>query len=81
MGSSSSFVRWRLTNGHLTFCLIQNSTDMKRYIVYAWKHDYTRTAALSRDNETLEEFRKRMHDIFPHTEGWHCQFSEFKEIW
>jgi hypothetical protein len=54
---------------------------MKRYIVYAWKHDYTRTAALSRDNETLEEFRNRCHNIFPHTEGWHCQFSEFKEIW
>lgn len=52
-----------------------------KYIVYAWKYDYTRTAALSREGETLEEFKKRVSDIFPHTEGWHCQLSEFKEIW
>lgn len=35
---------------------------------------------LSRDNESLKEFRERVISVFPYTEGYH-QFSEFKEIW
>ena len=36
---------------------------------------------LSRDNESLKEFRERVISVFPYTEGYHHQFSEFKEIW
>jgi hypothetical protein len=36
---------------------------------------------LSRDNESLKEFRERVIFVYPYTEGYHHQFSEFKEIW
>lgn len=51
-----------------------------KYIAYIWKYG-DKTAMLSRDNESLEEFKKRVTSVYPYTYDWHYQFSEFKEIY
>ena len=51
-----------------------------QYIAYIWSYLNGKTAVLSRENETLEDFRKRVYSCYPPIEDWHCQFSEFKEI-
>ena len=53
---------------------------MITYIVYLWKYNSKSTAMLSRNGESLKEFKKRAMDIYPYTEGWHHRYSEFKEI-
>lgn len=52
-----------------------------QYICYIWKYNNNKSAILSRDNESFEDFKKRVQSIYPHTEGWHWRYSEFKEIW
>ena len=64
MGSSSSFVRWRLTNGHLTFCLIQNSTDMKRYIVLVDVPNYKKVWEIFASLEGALRYREEMFELY-----------------
>jgi hypothetical protein len=54
---------------------------MKQYICRIWSYGGNAECMLSRDNESLKEFRERVISVFPYTEGYHHQFSEFKEIW
>ena len=54
---------------------------MITYIVYLWKYNSESTAMLSRNGESLKEFKKRAMDIYPYMEGWHHRYSEFKEIY
>jgi hypothetical protein len=54
---------------------------MKQYICRIWSYGRNAECMLSRDNESLKEFRERVISVFPYTEGYHHQFSEFKEIW
>lgn len=51
-----------------------------RYIAYIWKYNSSPSAMLSRDNESLKDFKSRCEFIYP-TNNYHHQFSEFKEIW
>lgn len=51
------------------------------YICYIWKYNGYRTAVLSHDNESLEDFKKRVREIYPYSEGYYHRFSEFKEIY
>lgn len=53
----------------------------KKYICYAWKYNADRSAIFSRDGEDFEKFKDRAYYIYPIFEGWHCQFSEWKEIY
>ena len=55
--------------------------NMITYIVYLWKYNSKSTAMLSRNGESLKEFKKRAMDSYPYTEGWHHRYSEFKEIY
>lgn len=50
------------------------------FIAYIWKPG-TRTAMLSKDNETFDEFKARVYSCYPYQMGWVAQFSEFKEIY
>lgn len=54
---------------------------MKQYICRAWRVS-DESCALSRvqENETLENFQKRMDCIFPFSEGWHLEYSEWNRI-
>ena len=52
-----------------------------RYIAYIWAHNTSANALMSRDNETLKDFKSRCMFIYPVDGGWHHQFSEFNEIW
>ena len=52
---------------------------MITYIVYLWKYNSKSTAMLSRNGESLKEFKKRAMDIYPYTEDH--RYSEFKEIY
>ena len=51
---------------------------MKSYIAFIWKHGEENTAHVSRNEETLSDFQKRIFNVFPSFENWHVQFSEFK---
>jgi hypothetical protein len=51
------------------------------YIAYIWSYTKGKTAMLSKEGETLADFRKRVYNCYSPTEDWHCQFSEFKEIY
>lgn len=51
-----------------------------RYIAYIWKCNTSSHGILSRDNESLKDFKSRCEHIYPIDNGWHHQFSEFKEI-
>ena len=46
---------------------------------YIWKPG-TKTAMLSKDNETFDEFKARVYSCYPYQMGYMAQFSEFKEI-
>lgn len=52
-----------------------------QYICYIWKYNHNNTAILSRDNESLENFKKRVKEIYSYSEDYHHRFSEFKEIY
>ena len=52
-----------------------------RYIAYIWKYNSFPSAMLSRDNESLKDFKSRCMHTYSVDGGWHHQFSEFKEIW
>ena len=52
-----------------------------RYIAYIWKYNTSSHGMLSRDNESLKDFKSRCESIYPTDNDWHHQFSEFKEIW
>ena len=52
-----------------------------QYIAYIWSYGFGKTAILSLKGETLEDFRKRVYNCYPPIQDFHCQFSEFKEIY
>ena len=52
-----------------------------RYIAYIWKYSTSSHGMLSRENESLKDFKSRCEFIYPTNNGYHHQFSEFKEIW
>lgn len=52
-----------------------------RYIAYIWKYNTSSHGMLSRDNETLKDFKNRCEFVYPVNNGYHHQFSEFNEIW
>ena len=54
---------------------------MKQYICRAWRVS-EETCLLSRvqEGENLEDFKKRMSDVFPFSEGWHTAYSEWNRI-
>lgn len=52
-----------------------------RYIAYIWKHNSSPNSMLSRDNETLKDFKSKCMFIYPIDNGYHHQFSEFNKIW
>lgn len=52
-----------------------------RYIDYIWKYNTSSHGILSRENESLKDFKSRCEFIYPTDNGYHHQFSEFKEIW
>lgn len=54
---------------------------MIQYICYIWKHNCNSNAMLSRVNESFEDFKHRVAMIYPYSEGYYWQFSEFKEIY
>ena len=49
------------------------------FIAYIWKPG-AKTAMLSKENETFDEFKARVYSCYPYQMGWMAQFSEFKEI-
>ena len=51
------------------------------YITYIWKYNTSSHGMLSRENESLKDFKSRCESIYPTDSDWHHQFSEFKEIW
>ena len=53
---------------------------MKQYIAYIWKYNHEKVARMSRNGESLSDFKARVSNIFPAFEDWHVQFSEFNEI-
>lgn len=52
-----------------------------QYICYIWKYNHDNSVLLSRDNESFEDFKKRVKKIFPYSESYHWHFSEFNEIY
>ena len=57
------------------------TTMATRYIAYIWKYNTSSHGMLSRDNETLKDFKNRCEFVYPVNNGYHHQFSEFNEIW
>lgn len=55
-------------------------TTPRRCICYAWRHNDCPQGRLSREGESFKEFKKRMEIIFPDSEDWYRQYSEWKEI-
>lgn len=55
-------------------------TIPRKVICYAWKYQECSQGRLSRDGESFKEFKKRMETIFPDSEDWYRQYSEWKEI-
>lgn len=53
---------------------------MEQYIAYIWKPRY-KTAMLSKDNESFDDFKKRVYTCYPYQMDYVAQFSEFKEIY
>ena len=54
---------------------------MKQYICRAWRvGDETCSLSRVQEGETLEGFKKRMSDVFPFSEGWHAEYSEWNRI-
>lgn len=53
---------------------------MKQYIAYIWKPGM-KTAMLSKDNESFEDFKQRVYTCYSYQMGYMAQFSEFKEIY
>lgn len=52
-----------------------------RYIAYIWKYNTSSCGILSRENKSLKDFKSRCKLIYLIDNGWHHQFSEFKETW
>ena len=52
-----------------------------RYIAYIWKCNTSSHGMLSRENESLKDFKSRCKRIYPTDNGWYHQFSKFEEIW
>ena len=50
-----------------------------KFIAYIWKPG-AKTAMLSKENETFDEFKARVYSCYPYQMGYMAQFSEFKEI-
>lgn len=57
-----------------------NRITAMSYICYAWRYNDSSQGRLSREGESLEDFKRRMENIFPHSEDWYRQYSEWKEI-
>lgn len=51
-----------------------------KYICVANKYGRDNTCEFSRLNETFQEFKKRMNEIFPFSEDWHLSYSEWNRI-
>lgn len=51
-----------------------------KYICRIWSYNKNTTCILSRDNELLQEFKQRVQNVYPYSEDWHHEYSEFKEI-
>lgn len=58
---------------------INRKRNMK-FIAYIWKPG-TKTAMLSKDNETFNEFKARVYSCYSYQMGYMAQFSEFKELY
>ena len=52
-----------------------------RYIAYIWKCNTSSHGMLSRENESLKDFKRECEFIYLTNNGYHHQFSEFKKIW
>lgn len=52
-----------------------------QYICRIWSYNKPSYCMLSRDNESFEDFKHRVQDIYPYNEGYYHQFSKFKEIY
>ena len=54
---------------------------MKQYICRAWKGD-NEFCSLSRvrESEPLKDFKERMDYVFPFSEGWHLEYSEWNRL-
>ena len=55
---------------------------MKEYICVASKYGCDNTCLFSRvqEGETLKDFQKRMDYVFPFSEGWHLEYSEWNRL-
>lgn len=55
---------------------------MKQFICRIWKYNSDSYCSLSRarEQETLEEFKIRMSNTYPISEGWHLEYSEWNTI-
>ena len=55
---------------------------MKQFICRIWKYNSESYCSLSRvrEGENLEEFKIRMSNVYPISEGWHLEYSEFKPL-
>lgn len=51
-----------------------------KFIAYIWKPG-TRTAMLSKEDESFDEFKARVYSCYSYQMGWMAEFSEFKEIY
>ena len=58
---------------------INRKINMK-FIAYIWKPGM-KTAMLSKENETFDEFKARVYSCYPYQMEYMAQFSEFKEIY
>ena len=58
---------------------INRKRNMK-FIAYIWKPGM-KTAMLSKDNESFEDFKQRVYTCYSYQMGYMAQFSEFKEIY
>ena len=50
-----------------------------KFIAYIWKPGM-KTAILSKEDESFDEFKARVCSCYPYQMGYMVQFSEFKEI-
>lgn len=51
-----------------------------KYICRIWSYKMPTTCMLSNDNESLQEFKKRVQHIYPFDLDYFHQYSKFEEI-
>lgn len=49
-------------------------------IALIWKYNSDNTYLKSRQGETLEEFKKRVLDVYPYEEGYHIEVIKYEVI-